>query len=278
MDGEFNVRWVHGSADCATNKDPSCQIHSFDPDTYILRQNKCHTFEAPFLYLLFGSERALLLDTGDGHIPAGQPSVGEVVRGVIDRRQKAAGRSGIELVVAHTHGHGDHVAGDAEFAGRPGTRVVPLGVDGVRDFFGLAGWPDAEARLDLGGRELIVFPVPGHLEDHIAVYDPATGLLFTGDTVYPGYLYVRDWAAFRASVGRLHRFASAHPVRYLLGAHVEMTRTPGVAYPSPSTYQPDEHVLQLVPEHLAELHAAVERLGDRPARTVLDHFIIQPIG
>jgi hypothetical protein len=46
------------------NADPSFQVHALDARTYILRQNKCHNFEAPFLYLLFGEHRALLLDPG----------------------------------------------------------------------------------------------------------------------------------------------------------------------------------------------------------------------
>jgi len=126
MSGSLDVQWIHGSSDCATNDDPPLQVHAFDEDTYILRQNKCHNFEAPFLYLLFGTEKALLLDTGDD----------------------------------------------------PG--------------------PD---------REL--------------------------------------------------------PLR---------------SVPPSSTFHPGEHVLQLFPRHLAELHATLERLGDVPERTVLDDFIIEPIG
>ena len=46
--------WNHGSADCATNQDPAIEVFEFDSDTYILRQNKCVNFEAPFIYVLFG--------------------------------------------------------------------------------------------------------------------------------------------------------------------------------------------------------------------------------
>ena len=58
----------------------------------------------------------------------------------------------------------------------------------------------------------------------MAVTARCTGLLLTGDTLYPGRLYVRDWAAFAATVGRLLAFAEDYPVRHLLGGHIEMTR------------------------------------------------------
>jgi hypothetical protein len=33
--------------------------------TFILRENLCSTFEAPFMYRMIGESRALLIDTGD---------------------------------------------------------------------------------------------------------------------------------------------------------------------------------------------------------------------
>ncbi len=44
--------------------EPPIQVHAYDPHTYVLRQSKATNYEAPFLYLLFGNERAILLDTG----------------------------------------------------------------------------------------------------------------------------------------------------------------------------------------------------------------------
>lgn len=45
--------WIRGSADCATNRDPPIDVFEHDPDTYIVRQNKCMNFEASFIYVLF---------------------------------------------------------------------------------------------------------------------------------------------------------------------------------------------------------------------------------
>ena len=48
------------------NSEPDIQVHQLNPDTYILRQSLCSSGEAPFMYLLFGEDKALLEDTGDG--------------------------------------------------------------------------------------------------------------------------------------------------------------------------------------------------------------------
>ena len=62
--GDLDVRWIHGSADPRTRLDPAVQVHHYDEHTVLLRQSKDLTYEAPFLFLLFGNDRALLLDTG----------------------------------------------------------------------------------------------------------------------------------------------------------------------------------------------------------------------
>ena len=60
----LNVAWIHGSQAAKYNTDPDIQVHACDEHTYILRQNKAVHYEAPFMFLLFGGARALLLDTG----------------------------------------------------------------------------------------------------------------------------------------------------------------------------------------------------------------------
>jgi hypothetical protein len=58
------VEWIHGAADCNRSTDPPIQVVAYDEDTYVLRQSKCVNYEAPFMYLLFGGDAALLHDTG----------------------------------------------------------------------------------------------------------------------------------------------------------------------------------------------------------------------
>src|SRR4051794_873845 len=109
MPGDLNVTWIHGSANCATTSDPPIQAHRFDADTFLLRQSKCSdpgppggpvgpSFEAPFLYLLFGNAKALLLDSGASRSPAVFP-IAKVVASLLKDHATAAGRPQIPLVV-----------------------------------------------------------------------------------------------------------------------------------------------------------------------------------
>jgi hypothetical protein len=182
----------------------------------------------------------------------------------------------LDLVVAHSHSHRDHVYGDSQFLGRPHTTVIQPELSAIREFFKLVDWPEGSGSFDLGGRLLTIIPAPGHEKTHLAIYDSNTRILLTGDMLYPGLLTVDDWPAYRNSVGKLSVFVSSHPVSYILGAHIEMMSTPQKIYPLGSRFQPDEHQLQLGVRHLVELQQACERLGDNPVRDVHDDFIIYP--
>ncbi len=202
---------------------PAIQVHAYSEHTVILRQNKSVNYEAPFLFLLFGNERALLLDTGASADPARFPLRETVDRLVADWLERHP-RSAYALLVAHTHGHGDHVAADGQFADRPFTTVVGTGLQEVTTAFGLADWPHRTGALDLGGRILDLIPGPGHQRAALVFHDRHTGLLLTGDSLYPGRLYIEDRTAYSATVDRLLDFCAAHPVRHVLGCHIETTR------------------------------------------------------
>lgn len=262
--------WIDGMA--AT--EPETQVQRIDADTFVIRQSVKTNFEAPFLYLLFGKDRALLIDTGAGGLKI-RPTVDRVVA---EWRAKHGNRP-IRLVVAHSHGHGDHHAGDDEFRDRPDTDIVGLTPEEVAAFFHIAHWPDDLARFDLGGRILDIIPTPGHQPAHIMVYDARTQLLFSGDMLYPGRLYVPDgkFGVFRESADRLAAFAATHPIRALLGAHIEMTTTPGQDYPMEAATHPFEHPLALPPSVIGELAQAVAK--GEPAPKIDRHadFIVYPL-
>ena len=274
------VKWIHGAPDCTRGGDPPLAVHRFDRDTFILRVSKCFSFEGNFLYLLCGRQRAILFDTG-GPADPGSPFAVLPLRATVDAILAGwlaeRGQAEIELVVAHTHGHGDHVFGDGQFADRPCTLVVPPALSAVQEFFGLPEWPEGEAEVDLGGRLLTIFPIPGHEPSHLAVYDPATRILLTGDTLYPGLLTVRSWPDYRRSAARLAAFVKENEVSLVLGNHIEMKKTPGELYPLPTSFQPEEHALPLLARHVLELHHACEAMADAPRREVRDEFVIEPL-
>ncbi|MEO8373723.1 MAG: MBL fold metallo-hydrolase [Sphingomonas bacterium] len=269
--GLFKESWIDGTQP----NEPAAQVQSLDRDTFVIRQSVKTNFEAPFLYLIFGHDKVLLVDTGakDGRI-----------RPVVDRLIKAwlvaHHRTSIPLVVAHSHSHGDHIAGDAAFRDRPDTIVIGLKPADVAGFFGIGKWPEESARFDLGGRVLDILPTPGHQAAAIMVYDRRLKILLSGDTLYPGRLYVpvNFIPDDRASVDRLATFAATHPIRAVLGAHIEMTRTPGHDYPHEAPTHPDEHPLELPAGSIAELQAGLKAALDVPDQPqVHDHFIIYPV-
>jgi hydroxyacylglutathione hydrolase len=268
--GVLPASWPTG-ASCPET--PVVRVHEYNANFYILRQSACTNFEKPFLYLLFGGRAALLVDTG-----AKTADVRGVVQGVMSRWSAAHDGRALPLIVVHSHGHGDHTAGDAQFAGAPDTTLVPATVDALKSFFHIERWPDETVTYDLGDRPLEIVPIPGHEVASIAIYDRRTGILLTGDTLYPGRLYVRDDAAFRASVARLVAFSHTSPIAHALGAHIENTRTPFVDYPEGTINQAEEHVLELGRSHLLELDAALREMQGPIARRALRDFTIWPVG
>lgn len=263
------AHWIDGT----TSTEPTTQVQRYDADTYVIRQSVRTNFEAPFLYLLFGHDRALLIDSGAGGL-----AIRPAVDAAIAEWLAAHHRASIPLVVAHSHGHGDHHQGDAEFAARPETTVVGLTPEAVAQFFGVAHWPDTVATYDLGGRPLSIIPTPGHEPAHIMVYDPRTRLLLSGDMLYAGRLYVPtdQFATYIASADRLAAFVKAHDVAMLLGAHIEMTNTPGKDYAMAAPTHPDEHPLELPVDAAMRLQASVHHMSSAPVIANEGDFIVYP--
>jgi hydroxyacylglutathione hydrolase len=271
--GPLDVRWIHGAPSRRLATDPPIQVHHYDEHTVIMRQSKSVHYEAPFLYLLFGNDRALLLDTGATADAERFPLRGTVDKLVSDWLE-AHPRATYHLVVAHTHGHDDHVAGDGQFAGRPATTVVDRDLDSVREHFGFTSWPDQVVAFDLGGRTLEVAGSPGHHRAAITVYDPWTGFLLTGDTVLPGRLYAFDFPQFVASLDRMVQLAETRPVTHVLGCHVEMTSQPGRDFPLGATYQPDERAPQMTVAQLTAARDAAASVAGQQGAHRFDDFII----
>jgi hydroxyacylglutathione hydrolase len=267
--GTFPATWITG-ASCPET--PAFRVTEYNPDLFILRQSGCTNFEKPFLYLLFGERNAMLVDTG-----APTVDVAGAVGDVIERWSARHGGRSVSLVVVHSHGHGDHIAGDAQFTSRANTTLVAASPEALTAFFGLKGWPDTSASYILSGRAIDIIPIPGHEPASIALYDRRTALLLTGDTLYPGRLYVRDGPAFAASIQRLVAFTRDKTVAHILGAHIENTRSPYLDYPEGTTYQPDEHALELGRAHLLELNDAVTEMRGPIVRRILRDFTIWPV-
>ena len=260
MPGSLPAQWNVGAEDCAAASQPPLQVHAYEPQTFILRQSLCASFEGNFIYLLVGSDKALLIDTGAIADPQKMP-LAKTIRELLPNKDDKKP----PLLVAHTHRHSDHRAGDPQFASLPSVQIVPFELEGVRTFFGFTDWPNGIAHLDLGDRTVDVIPTPGHNETHLAFYDNKTGILFSGDFLMPARLLIQDAAAYRESALRVVDFLKTRPLTHILGAHIELN-TAGHAYRFESHYHPDEHRLELTREDLTALPAAFDRFNGFYAR------------
>jgi glyoxylase-like metal-dependent hydrolase (beta-lactamase superfamily II) len=273
--GTLPERWLSQQPKCM--EIPEWEVHEYNKDFYILRQSPCSDFEKPFVFLLFGKEKALLMDTGsrNGNLA---PALKRTVKNWLARN----GKSSIPLIVAHTHEHEDHTWGDKELQAMndPAMPVefVAAEVGAVQRVFGIAKWPTDIGHVDLGGRMIDVIPIPGHSKVSVALYDRNTAVLLTGDTLYPGRLYVVDFAAYEASVERLIQFTEGKPVAQVIGNHIEQSSTPFVDYPVGTMYQPQEHALALSRGTLLELGEAVRSMHGVARRLCMRDFSVWPVG
>jgi hydroxyacylglutathione hydrolase len=268
--GSLDVHWNEGALDCGATPQAPLQVHTYETQTFILRQNPCASFEANFLYLLLGSDKALLIDTGAVADSKEMPLAKAIWELLPDEDHKK-----LPLLVAHTHRHLDHRAGDPQFASLPSVQLAPIDFEGVRAFYGFNDWPNGIARLDLGGRTVDVIPTPGHDQTHMAFYDNRTGILFSGDFLMPGRLLIEDAASYRESVLRVIDFLKTRPVTHILGGHIELN-TAGQAYRFGSHYHPKEHRLELAREDLTALPVAFRRFNGFYARHP-NYILVNPI-
>lgn len=271
-------QWFSGIKNCETNSEPAIESYQYDENSYILRQNKCSHYEAPFIYLLFGDEKLLVLDTG-ATADANEFPLAQIVANITAQRSASTGKpKPKQTIVAHSHNHSDHIAGDKQFANNANTTVIPVNdLARLQQVFSMQGWPDNNSQLDLGNRMLTIIPSPGHQKEAISIYDPVNKWLLTGDTLYPGRLYIRQWQTFQQSIKKLVTFSKQNPVAAILGAHIEMSAQAGIDFPTGSTYQPNEASLVLTTKELFLLHSELTKLGEKVERVVSDKFIIYPL-
>lgn len=253
--GSLDVHWHEGATNCSAHSEPPLQVHAYNAQTYILRESLCSTFEAPFMYLLIGSTKALMIDTGDIADPKQAP-----LATTVSQLLPAAGSSKLPLLVVHTHRHLDHRAGDAQFANLPNVTVVRYDLNSVQKFYGFSDWPNGISQIDLGDRLVDVIPTPGHNATEVTFYDRNTGLVFSGDFLLPARLLVDDTKAYIASADRLAAFVRDRPVSFVLGGHIEKDGS-GQAFPWQSQYHPHERVLQMSKADVLALPAAIRNFN-----------------
>lgn len=190
----------------------------------------------------------------------------------------------LSLIIGHSHSHWDHTAGDSELSNftHPSisnTTLIPASnLTAIAEAYAISSWPQSLGKLDLGGRILDIIPIPGHTPDSITVYDRETGLLLTGDSAYPGRIFLphSEISTFKDSQARIRDFVKMKEISWVLGCHIEQKKTPFEEYPLGTIWQPDEHVLQLPVEILADMETALDGMSNKtqPGQIMFKEFSI----
>lgn len=213
--------------------DPWFEVYEVRPKIYAIYEP--HQAEEVISYLIVGTKRALLFDTG---------------LGIGDMQRVVKSLTSVPITVANSHTHNDHVGDNWQFhdiAGMDtdftrqdakGSRAdaqaeleagnvcgsLPDGFDSksyATKPWTITEWIHDGSKFDLGDRTLEVIATPGHTPDAIALFDRANGLLFTGDSYYPGPIYIyrpeTDLDAYERSMKRLA--ALAPQLKLLLPQH-----------------------------------------------------------
>lgn len=127
-------------------------------------------------FLLTGTEKALLIDTG-----VNSP----------DAKELAESLTELPILLLNTHGDGDHTSGNAAFA------EYYMHSDDYRNCGVAERTPDSTCKtiedgmiLELGNRPLQIFTMPGHTYGSVVVLDCNQRVLFSGDSVQTGGIFM----------------------------------------------------------------------------------------
>jgi len=204
-------------------------VEQLDPQTIAIGEPRAAGRNVS--YLLLGSERAVLFDTGEGHAD---------LRPIVDQL------TSLPVTALPSHLHYDHMGSVRNFERLALPDLAPLRaqVEGGAfvptdsQFLGMmvdveppelrpTQWWVPGASVDLGGRELILRHTPGHTPESVSLWDPERQWLFAGDYLSPGALYAflpgSSIADYRATAHSLLGSLPSDSVFW--GAHDEFSET-----------------------------------------------------
>ncbi len=182
-----------------------------------------YNFQEVISYLILGTEKALLFDSG-----MGLDSISTVVKELTN----------LPITVINSHTHYDHIGSNHEF-----DNILALNSDYTKNWaengwnhelvkqevtteaFCLQMLPNTDTAnyhvkpfaisefikdghvIDLGQRKIEIISVPGHTPDAMALFDRESGYLWTGDTFYEATIWLffdgTDLDAYEESIRRL---------------------------------------------------------------------------
>jgi len=186
-----------------------------------------YNYEETISYLILGTRKALLFDTGMG-LDSISPVVNQLTQ--------------LPVTVLNSHTHFDHIGGNYEFDNilamntaftkknaANGYSHTEIKSEVAPDAFCLRCLPKTDTAhyrtkpfkisalindgfmIDLGGRQLQVIATPGHTPDAISLLDNKNGYLWCGDSFYEGPIFLfaqeTDLAAYKKSIAKMASLA-----------------------------------------------------------------------
>ncbi len=212
---------MYSGLDAVTTSSDWFKVYTVGKDVYAIAEP--YNYEEVISYLILGTEKALLFDSGNG-----LGSIYALVKELTN----------LPVTVLNSHSHYDHIGGNHEF-----DNILALKTEYTL-YWAKNGWshdlvknevaPDAFCKeklpnidtasyhikpfsistfindghiIDLGERTLEVISVPGHTPDAIALLDKEHGYLWTGDTFYEATIWLffdgTDLKAYEKSIKKL---------------------------------------------------------------------------
>lgn len=183
----------------------------FKNDDVEIRQLDEHTWHGngtlmfnESIYLIEGSERAILIDAGTK-----MPGLKKIVEDIVKKP--------VDLVISH--GHGDHIGAMSEWdtiwINAADEAILREGAyKGVKRYL-----TDGQV-IDLGGRQIEVVFTPGHTPGSTTFLDREAHYGFSSDAFGSGNLLVfTNLSTEAASAKRLMRFLEKYDIKFLYPGH-----------------------------------------------------------
>lgn len=210
-----------------------------DPDTFAISEYR--HWEETHCYLLNGTKRSLLIDTG---------------LGICDIRNAVTPLTDKPITAVATHIHWDHIGGHRYYPDfyahaleltwlqggfpQPIETIrgyvtercrLPEGYD-VNTYVFFQGTPTkvlhGGEQIDLGDRQITVLHTPGHSPGHMCFWEAARGYLFTGDLAYQGELTAYFPSTDPQAYLRSLETVAALPVKRVFPAHHDLSMQPEI--------------------------------------------------
>ena len=210
------------------------EVRTLDDGVTHLQEPHILPFYRCNIWLVQGRERCLLIDSGSG---------------LVSLCEHISSLSALPVLAVATHCHFDHIGSHHEFderaihpleapylaePDRRATLIDPFATAAMFSALPPGGFDSATYAilpapatrliedgdtLDLGDRHFEVIHTPGHSPGSIALWEAASGVLFSGDTVYDGPLIADAWHSVMDDYVRSMERLLAIPVRVVHGGH-----------------------------------------------------------